>query len=101
MVKSVARYRSSRFESRMQRLPGCGLMDRMSEHPVDPDGVVHIPARGAEDGHWSASFDWSPEVTYGGETALVTAQRLVRAVEQLDESTLRVACRLRTAGRRG
>ena len=37
--------------------------------------------------------DRHPEVSFGGETALVAAKRLVRSAEGLDESTLRLAYR--------
>lgn len=57
---------------------------------LSPDGTVQIHARCAPDGHWSAAFDDHPEVTFGGNTALVAAKRLVRSVVGLDESTLRI-----------
>ena len=60
----------------------------MSEYSVTAEGLVHIYAA-AEHGHRSASFAGRPEISYSGNTALVAAKRLVRAVEGLDESTLR------------
>ena len=86
-------------QSRSQAADGCstscqlptrrGLMESMSEYSVTPDGLVHIRAA-AEHGHWNASFAGRPEISYSGNAALVAAKRLVRAVEGLDESTLRV-----------
>ena len=64
----------------------------MSEYRIAPDGLVHIHAM-AEHGHWSASFAGRPEVSFGGDTALVAAKRLLRAVDGLDESTLRLVSR--------
>ena len=64
-------------------------MDGTSEYSISGDGLVHIFAA-AEHGHWSASFAGRPEISYSGNTALVAAKRLVRAVEGLDEITLRI-----------
>lgn len=68
-------------------------MDRMSAFEVSPDGTVPIHVWCADDGHWSAAFDRHPEVSFGGDTALVAAKRLVRSAEGLYESTLRLAYR--------
>lgn len=75
----LASTRSMRSDGPYERLP-----------PL-PGGTVQIHAWRSDDGHWSAAFDWHPEVSFGGDTALVAAKRLVRSAEGMDESTLRIA----------
>lgn len=66
----------------------CSFMESMSDKAQNSTDLVYIDVRRSDDGHWSASFRGHPEVSFGGNTALVAAERLVHAAIGFDTRTL-------------